>query len=121
MCGSNHGGLSLRYARLRWRYRALSNGVRPTWPVQNGGRKSVMACSSTTTRTRGKPTIDYFNLRTKPAWLLALLNLRAIVEREPFRVVFWAGEQHGLTGAGDRVSRTEGSKAGDTAAVQIKA
>ena len=52
MCGSSRAGPSPKCGARRLRCRVPSSGARPRWPVRNGGRRSVTACSSTTTRTR---------------------------------------------------------------------
>ena len=50
--GSNGAGPSTRCAGRRSLWRARSSGARPPLRRASGGRKSAMACSSTTTRTR---------------------------------------------------------------------
>ncbi len=52
MCGSNSAGPSPRCAAPHSLCRAQSSGACPPWPAPSGGRRSVTACSSTTTRTR---------------------------------------------------------------------
>src|SRR5579864_2007884 len=52
MCVFNRVGRSLTFAARLLRYRAQWSGVRPLWPRRNGGKKSVMAYSSITTRMR---------------------------------------------------------------------
>ena len=52
MCGFIRDGPSTRCVARRSLCRERSNGARPPWPLRNGGKRSGMACSSTTTRTR---------------------------------------------------------------------
>ncbi len=52
MCGYTHYGPSTRCVARRSLCHERSNGARLAWPHRNGGKRSGMACSSTTTRTR---------------------------------------------------------------------
>src|ERR1700734_2638706 len=52
MYASNRVGRLPKFAVRLWPYHERANAVRRLWPVRNGGRKSVMASFSTTTRTR---------------------------------------------------------------------
>ena len=49
---SSRAGRSLRCGAPPSRFRAQWSGGYPLWPVRNGGKKSVMASSSITTRMR---------------------------------------------------------------------
>ena len=52
MCASNRAGPSAKCDAQRSRFHARSSVARLLWPAQNGGKRNVTACSSTTTRTQ---------------------------------------------------------------------
>ena len=60
--------------------------MRPLWPARNGGRKSVMACSSTTTRMRRTgpraPRIRYARFPT-PASRRHFTGMKCLIAIQP--------------------------------------
>ena len=66
-CGSNDAGRSPRCVGRRSRWRARSSGAPRSRDEPSGGRRSVTACSSTTTRTRRTaPSRRQYSVRPTP-------------------------------------------------------